>query len=236
MVIQNKASFLNNVAANLGRPRRTKGVERPAWSYKPQEEVFNGFTQDELIDVLEDQCDLIHTTFKKTDLDGLKKTLKETINNYGKSVIAANDKRNDEFGINQLLQNMEVEEDLDIHIWDPEKGKENQVFAEQADVGLTFSDITLAESATITLFNNKNNGRSISLLPKTYIAIIPKSTIVPRMTQAAKQIHDANQRGQDVASCVSFISGPSNSADIEMNLIVGVHGPTKATYIVVEDK
>lgn len=236
MSIQNRDSFLNNLAANLGRPRRTDDVERPTWSYNPQQEVFKGLTQDDLVDVLEKQCDVIHTDFKKTDLAGFKKTLKATIENYGHSIIAANDSRNDESGVSELFTTMKKEnDDIEIHIWDSDKGEANQEFAERADIGITFSDITLAESATVTLFNDKHNGRSISLLPKTYIAIIPKSTIVPRMTQATEQIHEANQRGQEVASCVSFISGPSNSADIEMNLIVGVHGPTKATYIVVED-
>jgi len=108
-------------------------------------------------------------------------------------------------------------------------------FAEKADVGITFSDITLAESGTLTLFNDKGNGRSISLLPRVHIAIIPKSTIIPRMTQAAKQFHEGNRRGQEVSSCVSFISRPSNSADIEVSLIVGVHGPVEVTYIVIDD-
>ncbi|WP_028783801.1 LutC/YkgG family protein [Thalassobacillus devorans] len=236
MSIQNREAFLNKLAENLGRSRRTEGVERPKWSVSPQWEVFKGATQDELVDVLEEQCKAIHTDFQKTSTADLENVLRETIERYeGNAIIAADDERNAEYQLDTYYQQLEAE-GVEVHIWDAEKGKENQVFAERADVGITFSDATLAESGTVTLFNNKGNGRSISLLPKTYIAIIPKSTIVPRITQAARHIHEANQQGHEVSSCVSFITGPSNSADIEMNLIVGVHGPTKVTYIVVEDK
>jgi L-lactate dehydrogenase complex protein LldG len=233
MSIQNRESFLNHLAGRLNRPRRTEGVSRPEWSVYPQYDVYKGMTQDELVEVLEKQCEAIHTDFIQTNQKDLPKILEETIKRYdGKSIIVSNDSRNEEYGLNRLYK--ELDRNANVHIWDPKLGKGNQVIAEQADVGITFSDITLAESATVTLFNDKNNGRSISLLPKTYIAIIPKRTLVPRMTQAANQIHEATHKGGDVASYVSFISGPSNSADIEMNLIVGVHGPVKATYILVD--
>ncbi|WP_180321267.1 LutC/YkgG family protein [Mesobacillus jeotgali] len=233
MSIQNREAFLDKLASRLGRERRTSGVERPQWSVTPQDEVFKGMSQDELVDVLEKHCKVIHTTFKRTDRDGLAKVLNETLEAYeGKLIITSKDARYQEYGVTDFFE--EQKEKLDVHVWDSALGKENQKIAERADVGIVFSDITLAESGTVTSFNTKDNGRSISLLPRTFIAIIPKSTLVPRMTQAARHIHQAQANGEDVPSYVSFITGPSNSADIEMNLIVGVHGPVKATYIVVD--
>ncbi len=235
MTIQNRNHFLDNLANRLGRTRLTEGVERPTWSFNPQWEVYAGFSQEQLVNVLEKQCKKIHTDFKRTNKEGLPELLKEVVASYGgQKVLASNDRRNAEFGLPTIFAELQ-QQGADVRLWDSAKERENQVFAEQADIGITFSEITLAESATVTLFNDKDNGRTISLLPTSYIAIIPRSTLVPRMTQATKQIHEAHMQGREVSSCISFISGPSNSADIEMNLIVGVHGPVQATYIVVDD-
>ncbi|MYL49761.1 lactate utilization protein C [Halobacillus litoralis] len=233
MTVHNRTSFLDRVAENLGRERRTE-VKAPVYSVQPQDRVFQGATQDELIEKLEAQCQVIHTSFKRTTLADLGDSLQKVLATFegSRKVISAGGPRLDEFGMRGMYEEL-GKEGFDFRIWNDQDG--DIPFAEQAGVGIVFSDITLAESGTVTLFNDKHNGRSISLLPETFIAIIPKSTLVPRMTQAARVIHEQEQKGNPVSSCVSFITGPSNSADIEMNLIVGVHGPVKATYILVED-
>lgn len=235
-MIHNRDSFLNNIAKSLGRERQKK-IIKPKWNHNPQYEVFKGASQDELTEILKEQCKNIHTTVYETTTAELSNIINEVIEAYGgESIVTWDDPRFEEFGLDKYINNQLPESGKNVHVWNPEAGEENVEFSKTADVGITFSDTTLAESGTVVLFSSKGKGRSVSLLPATYIAIVPKSTIVPRMTQVAAKVHEQIQNGDLVASCVNFISGPSNSADIEMNLIVGVHGPIKATYIIVNDK
>ncbi|MBM7584467.1 L-lactate dehydrogenase complex protein LldG [Bacillus pakistanensis] len=233
--IHHRAHFLNNLANHLGRERRSS-VEKPKWNQNPQWEVFKDYSKDQLVEVLKQQCKLIHTDVHETTTSELATFITHLIKEYGaKSVVTWDDPRFNEYGLAPLSNELNID-DISVHKWDRDRGEENLSLSSTADVGITFSDATLAESGTVVLYSDQGKGRSVSLLPAIYIAIIPKSTIVPRMTQVAKDIHDKIEKGELVASCVNFISGPSNSADIEMNLIVGVHGPVKATYIIVDDK
>jgi L-lactate dehydrogenase complex protein LldG len=236
-VNNNQEKFLENVANKLGRPRKTAGVNRPSWKQRPQWDVFKDASQDELVKLLKKQCEQIHTDVEETSIANLPQTIAKVISNYnGKSVVTWDDPRFPDYHLDAYFEQERKNNVLDVHVWNPNGTREENIEkAEKADVGITFSDITLAESGTVVLFSDNGKGRSVSLLPTTYIAIIPKTTIVPRMTQATHEIHRRIQRGENVASCVNFISGPSNSADIEMNLVVGVHGPVKATYIIVDN-
>ncbi|WNS75763.1 lactate utilization protein C [Bacillus sp. DTU_2020_1000418_1_SI_GHA_SEK_038] len=234
--IQNRDLFLSDIAGRLGRDQFNVKVERPRWKYQPQDAVLKDADSNELLEILKIQCTKIHTDLVVTNKNGLNETVKKIVSNYGGGpVLSWKDSRFEDFGLTSLFNQKWPEENIEFHEWDPSRGEENIELAEKANVGITISDITLAESGTAVLFSNNNRGRTVSFLPASSVILIPKSTIVPRMTQAARIMREKVKSGEHVASCINFITGPSNSADIESRLVVGVHGPVKATYIVVED-
>ncbi|WP_252312532.1 lactate utilization protein C [Sinobaca sp. H24] len=228
--VQNQEAFLQNIADKLGRERRSEGVKRPQYKHSPQHDILRGATTKELVDVLKEQCLAIHTDVKESSKADLESVLEEVMKEYGADkAVAWDDPRFTEYGLESFLERP------NMTIWGSGPDEDNIRITEQAEAGITFADYTLAESGTVVLMNGGGRGQSVSLLPTYYIAIIPYSTIVPRITQAAGEIHRRVEKGERIPSCINFISGPSNSADIEMNLVVGVHGPVRACYILVDD-
>jgi len=90
--------------------------------------------------------------------------------------------------------------------------------------GLTGALAGVAESATLVLPGGAGRPLTASLLPSLHIAVIQAKDIYPDMTPVLK-LPELRQ-----ASASALISGPSRTADIEMALTLGVHGP-KEVYV-----
>jgi len=98
------------------------------------------------------------------------------------------------------------------------------------DVGITTAQAAIAETGTLVLDSSRERNRLVSLVPPVHIAIVDASTIFQTLGEALAFIHqDGN-----ISPAVTFITGPSRTADIELTLAVGVHGPQEL-YIIVND-
>ena len=98
--------------------------------------------------------------------------------------------------------------------------------------GITGSFCGLAETGTLMLLSGEQTHATTSLLPDTHIALVSASRIVRCMEDAwdlfRKEIGDFPRQ-------VNFVSGASRTADIEMTLVYGAHGPFRVLVIIVDE-
>ena len=90
-----------------------------------------------------------------------------------------------------------------------------------AIVGITGAHAALADTGSVGLVHGKGRARIVSLLPPVHVALV--SVEVLHATLGADFAADPDVFG--TAANVVFVTGPSRTADIEMTLTRGVHGP-----------
>ena len=94
------------------------------------------------------------------------------------------------------------------------------------DVGITSCTWAIAETGTLMMCSGPGQERVASLLPPMHIAIIERQQILPDLIDAFALLTPP-------PSNVTFITGPSKTGDIELQLTTGVHGPGKWRVIIV---
>lgn len=125
--------------------------------------------------------------------------------------------------------------DIRVDYWSPDRSSRELITAaEQADVGITWVDYAIGYTGTLALFSSPTQGRSVSLLPTVHIAVFRKENLVPTMSTVMQNLMDRRET-RGVPGAVDFITGPSRTSDIEMDLSIGVHGPVKVWAIIIDE-
>jgi L-lactate dehydrogenase complex protein LldG len=111
-----------------------------------------------------------------------------------------------------------------------------RAIAARADLGLTGVDLAIAETGTLVLVSGAGRPRSTSLLPPCHIAVFDRTALVESLRQVGVVLEAWHGDGAPPAAgaVINFITGPSRSADIELTLTRGVHGPKEVHAIFVE--
>lgn len=96
--------------------------------------------------------------------------------------------------------------------------------------GITGCYCAIAETGTLMTLSGEASPLTNSLLPDTHVAIVPRARIVRSMEDAWDLLRGEHGK---MPRQVSFISGPSRTADIEMTMVLGIHGPYRVHIILV---
>ncbi len=107
-----------------------------------------------------------------------------------------------------------------------------------AEVGISGVHYLVAETGTVVLETRPEEPRSLSLLPPVHIALAHRSQLLPDLFDLFQVYSNTEGKGEPggvVPSCLSLITGPSKTGDIELRLVTGVHGPGEIHVILVEE-
>jgi len=99
----------------------------------------------------------------------------------------------------------------------------------EADIGLTSADFALADTGTLVFLSESHESRLISLLPPCHIAVIERHKILTGLDELLSRVPNPSVQ----SSAMVLITGPSRTADIEMRLVRGVHGPGEIVVMIV---
>ena len=104
----------------------------------------------------------------------------------------------------------------------------------QSDLGLTGADYAVAETGSVVIMPRPGLSRLVSLVPPIHIALVQPRDVVATLDDVFLFRRLEYQRnGGDMGSYLNFITGPSRTADIEQQLVVGVHGPKEVHLIIL---
>jgi len=104
-----------------------------------------------------------------------------------------------------------------------------RLVSDYASALVTVEEVSAAIAETGSIVCASSNGKAVqaSLLPSHHVAIVPCDRIFATLDDFFAGFAAA------LPTNLTIITGPSRTADIELNLVIGVHGPERLDIIVV---
>jgi L-lactate dehydrogenase complex protein LldG len=101
-----------------------------------------------------------------------------------------------------------------------------------SEIGITCAQWGIAETGSLVLESARERHRLVSLLPPVHVALLPAAALLGTLGEALAAVRASS--GAPASRTITFVTGPSRTADIELTLVVGVHGP-RELHVLVHD-
>ena len=102
---------------------------------------------------------------------------------------------------------------------------------DQVDAGITTTRGGIAETGSLILWPDRNEPRTLSLVPPLHIAVLDAAHLHETLHGAMRAQAWAN----DLPTNALLVTGPSKTADIQRLLVYGAHGPKQLVILLLRD-
>jgi L-lactate dehydrogenase complex protein LldG len=124
------------------------------------------------------------------------------------------------------------ESDLPPLVGYDQEAEQNKELLFAIDAGVTSTRGAIADVGALILWPDANEPRLMSLAPAIHIAVLEAAKIHGSLAEAIRREGWA----QEMPTNALLISGPSKTADIELVLTFGVHGPKELIVLILDDE
>lgn len=181
----------------------------------------------EMIDVFVQHLEKLHGEVIRTDTSNLEAELKTLLADVSSPIAFQSDRLPDGSELKTILSVYGSENVLNVATWEGERGQFKKQLA-ACSVAITLADYLLCDTGTAVLLEPNQKSRLLTLLPEWLILIVEEKN-------ALADLPTLYQKVEGNTSQPFFVTGPSRTADIEKQLVLGVHGPKRLTVIIVND-
>ncbi len=98
-------------------------------------------------------------------------------------------------------------------------------------IGITSCDYAIAETGSLIIEHGNHNERLISLAPPIHICVLKEEQIMENRYMLAKILEGKTK----YSSAYSIITGVSRTADVALQVVLGMHGPKNVFIIICTD-
>lgn len=107
----------------------------------------------------------------------------------------------------------------------------------EADMGITGANAAIAETGTVVIVTNEGNAELVATLPPIHVAIVGVDKIVPSLDDIPPLLRALPRAGagQKMTVRVLYVTGPTRTADIEIQLVRGAHGPRELHIVLLDN-
>jgi L-lactate dehydrogenase complex protein LldG len=248
MSTANQEEFINRIKMALGKPfaeSRQKAAlfsrEMSAETRAILERIKNRTAEDrkKLLETLIEAAGPIHLTVRTcVDVNAVTAAIAEVVRNKDPEW---GDKKRVAAWQHPLIESLNLpdalsEQGVPVFYADLQKTDEESLRQGIIDsyIGITSADFCMADTATLVMRTRPGQARSVSLVPAIHIAVVELNRIIADLKELYALLKWDPQESKDgVTNCMTFISGPSKTADIEATMVHGAHGPREVHIIVI---